>query len=356
MHPMITLRNIKRKAYVHLNDDSSALTTDEIIPWGEDAVLELEFFDADGTYGLKGSNGSYLGADGSLKSDSSDDSTHFIIEFQGGQVSFKSKANGKYLTSLGAQGLCKATKSGITDDERYQMENSYPQLSLLAKNGKYLSTKQGIELAAKSTAVSDLETFQFEPQGGSAFRMRSAKHFIGGSDAGVMEDTEDDDTAAATVFNVEWHGNQVALKASNGKYVSQEMNTYFKANGDSVAEESLFTFALVNRPRLALRGAYGFINTMGSGLLESNKSSAEVYNLQFADGLVSLQSSSGKYWKVGENGISAVGDAAEYFKIELYQNSKCALVTDSGAYLQCKQNGAFTATGSGINDDSLFEY
>ena len=125
MHPMITLNNVMRKAYVHLSDAGNSLTTDELIPWGHDAVLELEFLE-DGSYGIKGSNGKYLRADGALSADgAADKDTHFVIEFQGGQVSFKAKENGKYLTSLGAQGLCKATKSAIGKDEQYVMENSY---------------------------------------------------------------------------------------------------------------------------------------------------------------------------------------------------------------------------------------
>lgn len=354
MHPMVTLNNLKRKAYVHLSDDGSSLTTDEIIPWGADAVLGLEFFDSDGTYGIKGSNGKYLASTGMLK-DSADEDTHFVIEFHGGLVTFKSKVTSKYLTSLGAGGLCKATKAKITDDEKFRMENSYPQISLVSKNGKYVSTKQGIELAATATAVSDLETFQFEPQGGSAWKIRSAKYFIGGSDAGVKEDAHEEASEDEKTFNVEWHGNQIAIQASNGQYFSQAMNSYLKLSGE-VAEDSLFTFAIVNRPQLALRGAYGFVNTMGSGLLRASFSSAEDYHVEYKDGLVALSSSNGKFWKVGEDGISATSETPEFFKIELYQNSKCALVTESGKYMSAAQNGDFKANGTGPTAACLFEY
>ena len=160
MHPMITMRNVKRKTYVHLSGES--LTTDEEIPWGDDAVLEIQFFE-DGTYGLRACNGMFLGSNGGMSTDSDDPKNHFVIEFQGGEISFKSKDNGKYLTALGSSGLCKATKTKIGDDERFVMENSYPQFTLLSRNGMFLSTKQGTELAAtKKTAdgVSDLEIFQ----------------------------------------------------------------------------------------------------------------------------------------------------------------------------------------------------
>jgi hypothetical protein len=47
MHPQVCLRNIQRRAYVHL--DEGQLCTDELIPWGEDATITMHFFSDDGT-------------------------------------------------------------------------------------------------------------------------------------------------------------------------------------------------------------------------------------------------------------------------------------------------------------------
>ena len=88
------------------------------------------------------------------------ESCKFIIVFNGGKVSFKSKSTGKFLTALGARGTCKATKSAITKDELFHMEDSFPQLKFTSANGKKLSIKAGIELAATQAETTDTEIFQ----------------------------------------------------------------------------------------------------------------------------------------------------------------------------------------------------
>jgi fascin 1/2 len=358
MHPMVTVRNIKRKAYVHLSE--KALTTDEITPWGDDAVLSVIFFE-NGSYGLQACNGGYMSASGQLSEpDAPGPANQFTIEFQGGMVSFKSLTTQKYITSLGASGLCKATKATITDDERYQLENSYPQMILKANNGKLLSIKQGVEIAAsvpddKST---DLEMFQFEPVGDGVFRIKtSSDKYLCEESGGVHASTPASSPTDACKFSVEWYGNQIALKAPSGKYVGQEMNGYVKCNADSADDESksLFEFTLINRPRLALRGHFGFVGVMESGLLECNKSEFEIFNLETNNGLIAISNSKGQYFKVGENGINATGASPEYYSVELYQNSKLA-IKHNGAYFQSAQNGALTATGGSVDDMTLFEF
>jgi fascin 1/2 len=358
MHPMITVKNVKRKAYIHLSDDGGALTTDEVIPWGDDAVLSVVFFDAESTYGLQACNGGYMTASGALCMGEPTDDAHFILEFNGGVVSFKSRKTGKYVTSLGASGLCKATKGGVTNDERYQFENSYPQMTLRSNNGQLLSIRQGIEIAASiKTAATDAETFQFEPLGGSKFRIKcNTDKLLGACDGGVHASLPVTDESADTTFDVEFYGGAIALKASNGKYVSQQMNGYLKCSADdaSVEAKSLFEFTLVNRPRLVLRGEYGFIGTMATGLLECNKSQPQQFNLETKDGLIAI-SSEGKYFKVGEIGISCSSASPEYYQVELTQNSKLA-IKHNGSYFQSAQNGALTASGAALDTYTLFEY
>jgi len=41
MHPQINIKNVQRKAYMHLNDGGDAIHTDEVIPWGHDATITL---------------------------------------------------------------------------------------------------------------------------------------------------------------------------------------------------------------------------------------------------------------------------------------------------------------------------
>lgn len=356
MHPMVTIRNIKRGAYLHLDPKSQTVTGDELIPWGDDAVLSITFFDDKGAYGIQNCEGNFLASNGECKAQP-DESCMFILEFHGGVVSFKSAQTGKYLTCLGASGLAKATKAAVGQDEQFQLENSYPQITLRAANNLLVSTKQGIEIAASmGDSTTDQEIFQLEPLGGSTFNIKTnAEKYWTTNESGALiaESTTKD---AGSAFDVEFHGNQIAIKASNGKYMTQLMNKYCKANADSAEGNALFVFEIVNRPRLALRGEYGFVNTMPSGLLECNKSTAEIYALETVEGKVAIKNSAGQYWQITDTGVSAIGGAAEYYNIEFYQNSKCAIKSDAGAYFKSAQNGAFTANGGAVDKFTLFEY
>merc|ERR1712137_848058 len=94
---------------------------------GDDATITLSFFAADGTYGLVTSKGTFLSSTGNLvEAEAVDDSCKFVIVFEGGQVSFQAKKTGKFLTSLGKDGTLKATKTSITADEQFVMEDSFP--------------------------------------------------------------------------------------------------------------------------------------------------------------------------------------------------------------------------------------
>lgn len=361
MHPQINLRNVMRKAYVHMVKGS--FSTDEIVPWGDDATVTVQFFSEDGTYGLMASNGEYLSNTGALVAEP-DASTHFILEFQGGSVSFKAKTTSKYITALGAVGTLKASKAGITKDEQFVMEDSFPQISLKCKNGKLVSTKQGIELAATGTAVTDSEIFQIEPMGADdtasksgtwALKSSTPKYWV--LDGMAVQAANEDSSDASSTFTIEWRGAQIALKASNGKYVCQQLNSYLAAKGTEATEDNggLFTYEIVNRPRLVLRGEHGFVGTLPSGLLECNKSVPEVYSMSISDGACQISHHNGKFWKVGSNGVSCTGTAPETYHIELYDNSFLCLKSGD-KYFQGAQNGAFTLTGSKPDKSTFFEY
>lgn len=354
MHPQVNLRNVMRKAYVH--SDNGSFATDEIVPWGEDATITIHFNDEDGTYGLVAADGKYLTNTGAL--DENGDVAKFIIEFQGGQVSFKSKGTGKYVTALGAKGTLKASKAGITKDEQFVMEDSFPQITLKSKNGKYISTKQGVELAAMGTKVTNNEIFQVEPlddNGNWALKSSVPKYW--NLDGVSVQATETDSSAGTSSFAVEWRGAKIALKASNGKFVVQMMNSYLHAAEAEATEENggEFTFEIINRPRLVLRGEYGFVGTLPSGLLECNKSNPEIYTMAVNDGKVQVSHENGKFWKVGANGVSCTGGSAEDYAIELYDNSMlCLKMGDK--YFQGAQNGAFTLTGTKPDKSTHWEY
>jgi len=354
MHPQICLFNMNRKAYVHL--DNNQFTTDELVPWGDDATITMHFFDANGTYGLVAASGAYLSASGALK-ENPDESCEFIIVFNGGKVSFRSITNGKYLTALGAKGTCKATKSAITKDELFHMEDSFPQLKMTAVNGKKLSIKQGVELAASQSETTDLEIFQVEPVGNNKWTFKASNgKFWTLTDGAVHADSETCD-ADEQKFEIEWLGNKIAIKAPNGKYCVQMLNGYIHAKGSDASSDSktVYVYEIVNRPKLVLRGEYGFIGTLPSGLLECNKSVPEVYSMHITQGFCKISHANGKYWKVGPNGVSATGDSPEQYTMSLHEDSMMCLMHD-GKYFEGFQNGAFTLTGTKPGKSTLFEY
>jgi fascin 1/2 len=360
MHPMVTIQNVKRTKYLHLNDAGDSVTTDEVVPWGDDAVLSIEFNATNGTYQLHTSNGMILSSNGALTAEAVPESD-FILEFHGGVVSFKSKANGKYLTALGAQGLTKATKATVTKDEQFELQNSYPQINLQSFNKKFVSSRQGIELAATQAAAnSDSEIFQLMPLDNDKWNLVASNGDatpptrIVGMEANGSIHALSTEAGGETEFDVEFYGTSIALKAANGKYVTQLKNSYLKASGEEPTGESLFTFTLVNRPRLVLRGEHGFIQQLPSGLLECNKSSGEEFDLATGPAGVSI-GKNGKFWQVGDNGISVAGESEEYYNIELFKNSKM-VIKHGEKYFRGYQNGAFTATGAGVERETLFEY
>jgi fascin 1/2 len=358
MHPQVCLRNINRRAYVHLADGQ--LCTDELIPWGDDATITLHFFGEDGTYGLVSAEGSFLSASGALMA-APDESCKFIIVFNGGKVSFKSKSSGKFLTALGARGTCKATKSAITKDELFGMEDSFPQVKLTADNGKKISMKGGIEIAASTTDTTDMEIFQIEPCGAVGDDVWTVKGCSGkfwsvvdNAVQCVAEEVKGD----TEKFTIEWRGPNMALKSkANGKYLCQKLNGYIHAIGAEASAEAKteFCYEIVNRPKLVLRGEYGFVGTLPSGLLECNKSVPEVFSMHVSKGFCKISHANGKYWKVGENGISCSGGAAEEYTMSLHEESMMCLMYN-GKYFEGFQNGAFTCTGSKPGKSTFFEF
>jgi len=164
------------------------------------------------------------------------------------------------------------------------------------------------------------------------------------------------DAAGNNAFTVEFDGPNVMFRAANGNYLSTKMNKYIKADTATPDDSCVFTWTLVNRPRLILRGEFGFINTMPSGLLECNKSSPEVYNLTVTDGKAAISAQNGKFWKITETGVSATGDKAEDYSLKLFPNSRLAILSEKQQLFTCQQHGALTATGDRVSSASLFEY
>jgi fascin 1/2 len=375
MHPQVTMRNLKRKKYCHLDttdgpEQNMRITTDEIVPWGHDATITVLFQTVEdaagvkhGRYALQAPTGMYLSAGGMLVPEISDQSL-FIVEFNKSAdnevtTSFKSASNGKYLTGLGAAGLLKATKSTVTDDEKFVLEESWPQATFKSGlNGNLVSSKSGVELKSdwsRAKEPSDNEIFELRPNEANQWTIQSAslKHWAVDDSGAVMIESLAGAPTDANLFTIEWGEKDVSIKSvKNGKYVKTIMNKVLKANGDDAGSAEnpgcSFVMELINRPQLVLRGTYGFVHTLPSGLLECTSTTPEVYSVEPQDGKYAIYTPTAqgekKYWKVGQNGITASESEPEFYSLSLAPNSKLNLSFE-GKYFAGAQNGAFTASG-----------
>ena len=147
-----------RKCYAKLDDDE--IHIDDIIPWGSEAILCVEYLNQHQRYCIRSSNGLYFHRDGNLV-DKQTDSTLFTIELQKGYVTFKD-AHQNYLTAVGPLGMMTTRNTTAGKDEQFLLEESKLQISLVAPNGKLVSIKQGIDLSANQRESDQSSIFQLE--------------------------------------------------------------------------------------------------------------------------------------------------------------------------------------------------
>ena len=358
IHPQVNIRNVNRKTYMHLVEESREICCKETIPWGYDATIILEFHE--GKYALRASNTFYLQNSGEL-SESLTDNCLFFLVFSGSHLAFRD-TNGKYLTAVGASATVQTRKSAIGKDELFELIDSRPQIQLTASNGKYLSTREGIEVRAKQTEVTDKEIFQMEPanrtdfSGNVKWLFRSCNDKVWNCGSTITSDS--DGRTESCQFDIEWMGPMIALKASNGKYVSIKPNGQMAANSAEINDNCKFVFEFINRPILVLRGEYGFVGVKGSsGTLDCNRSLYDVFGVVGSSGTYQFKGGNGKYFKIeSDNTITLNGEAPTDFFLELRAPSRMIIVAPNGKFLRGQQNGMFTADGDSIASNTLWEY
>merc|ERR1712195_186755 len=123
-------------------------------------------------------------------------------------------------------------------------------------------------------------------------------------------------------------------------YVKQKMNKQFALAGTEVNEDTTFVMEIVNRPTLALRGKYGFVGLLDSGMAKCNSSGSTITG-----------------WKTAGDGTVTgnIAGSDEVYEIQLLKESKMA-ISYNGKFLCGKQTGEVEFTGDAINEATSWEY
>jgi len=358
LHPQVNVQSVHRKKYAHLSEAGDEIHVDELIPWGKDALITLEY--NEGKYAIKTCSDLYLESSGSLVSQT-DQTTLFTIEFISGHYSGLALKDhkGHYLTAVGANGLMKSRDKSAKQDRIFAFQDSHPQVFITAHNSKKCSIKQGVDVTANQEEVTDLEVFQVEfDKKDEKWRLRTSenKHWkmIPGQGSGIQANGNNSDPNG--LFMLEYlEDGQVAVKAANDKYITAKMNGALTATSDNVDKCERYMFTIMNRPILVLRCEWGFIGfkTPANPQLQCNKSIHDELHLEHTSGLSPhyyIKGCSGKYLSLDSCGnISADSSEPHPFILELVELSKFLIKAPNGSYLKGEQNGIVQATADRSN-------
>ena len=364
LHPQLNLYNVNRKRFAHLHEGNGKLQCDEVIPWGADALITLEYIK--GKYAFKSSDNRYLTKDGSLvKTDKPGENVNalFTLEIHSEGMAFKDN-DGKYLTAVAKEATLQTKNTKVSKDEMFILRDSHPQVCLTAKNGKKISSKQGVDLSAKQDEVTDCEIFQLEfHKKSSQWRFRSSSDILwsvapsGGVQVNKTSESPD------SLFAIEWYENgQVALKSTNGKYVTARPNGSLYATADSVSENEKYHMTIVNRPTLVLRCDHGFVGFKcpNNPRIECNKANHDTITLEHDNGKNGeyyLTGHNGKYWDLNtESMLDAVSEEPKAFRLQFEGQSRFAIKAPNGCFIKAEQNGIMCAKVIDVTEATLWEY
>ncbi|NXJ72278.1 FSCN2 protein, partial [Rostratula benghalensis] len=347
MHPQANLLSVSRRRYAHLSPQEDEIATDSNLPWGVDALITLCFQDK--KYSLRTADERYLRCDGTLVPEPGD-RTGYTLEFKAGKLAFKD-CDGKYLAPTGPTGTLKSGRSSKPGkDELFDLEESHPQVVFRAANGRYVSIRQG--KGSLPTPQGPWE-HPWDPRRGREVGGRPYNNSRGGGSSRRAVQG-----AANTMFDIEWRGRRVALRASNGRYVCTKKNGQLAAVSEAVGEDEEFTLKLINRPMLVLRGEHGFVcYHRGSNLLDSNRSVYDVFHISFSDGAYQIRGQGGKFWYVASSGsVCSDGDLSEDFFFEFRERGRVAIKAKNGRYLRGDPAGTLRADSESVLRATLWEY
>ncbi|XP_026772876.1 fascin-2a [Pangasianodon hypophthalmus] len=356
LHPQVNLLSVARKRYAHLSDSKSEISFDSDIPWGVDSLITLVF--KEGKYSVKTCDNRFLTSNGKLVNDYGPE-TAFTLDLRSDKLAFKDN-EGKYLTPMGPAGTLKSgrcTKPG--KDELFDLEESHPQVVLQAANKRYLSIRQGVSISANQDEETDQETFQMEIDQKTKkcmFRTNSGNYWTLVIHAGIH--TTATEIEPNTMFDIEWLGGRVALKANNGKYVCNRKNGQLAAVSDTVGSDEQFLLKLINRPILILRGVNGFVcHHKSSNTLNVNRSVYDIFSLLYSDGAYHIKCGSGKFWYVTSSDlVCADGEEPENFFLEFVEHGQMAIKSKNSKYLRADQGGTLKCDVTTMDSCCLWEY
>ncbi|XP_012308163.2 fascin-2 isoform X1 [Aotus nancymaae] len=381
IHPQAHLLSVSRRRYVHLCLREDEMAADGDVPWGVDALLTLIFQSRQ--YCLKTCDSRYLRSDGRLVWEP-ESRARYTLEFKAGKLAFKD-CDGRYLAPAGPAGTLKAgrnTRPG--KDELFDLEESHPQVVMVAANHRYVSVRQGVNVSANQDEELDHETFlmQIDQETKKCTFYSSTGGYWTLVTHGGIEATATE-VSADTMFELEWRGRRVALKASNGRYVCMKKNGQLAAISDFVGEgpprpawtgkvtggaaqqtlsppgkDEEFILKLINRPILVLRGLDGFVcHRRGSNQLDTNRSVYDVFHLSFSDGAYQIQGRGGGFWYTGSHGsVCSDGERPEDFLFEFRERGRLAIRARSGKYLRGGASGLLRADADAPAGPALWEY
>ncbi|KPP70232.1 fascin-like [Scleropages formosus] len=353
MHPQVNIFSLTRKRYAHLSTKVDEIAIDRDVPWGVDSLITLVFQDQ--KYHLQTSDNRFLKSDGSL-TQKPEKVTGYTLEFRSGKVAFRD-CEGKYLAPSGPSGTMKSGKSSkVGKDELFVLEQSHPQVVLTAGNERNVSTRQGgsADLHMMSNAVqgSTQPVLGLPPITGMDLSANQDEE--GDQETFQMEISKDTKKCAFRTCT----GKYWTLTANGGLQCTASTNIAVNAMGSWAGDTEEFLMKLINRPLIVLRGEHGFIGCRRvTGTLDCNRSSYDVFQLDFNNGAYSLRDSTGKYWIVGsESTVTSSSDTPVDFLLEFCDYNKVAIKSTEGKYLKGDHAGVLKANADTIDSSTMWEY
>ncbi|XP_048411258.1 fascin-2b [Stegostoma tigrinum] len=355
-HPQANLLSVSRKRYAHLSAQEGELSADSDIPWGVDALITLIYQEK--KYSIQTCDNRFLRNDGKLIK-KRDHGTGYTLELKAGKIAFKDH-EGKYLSAIGPTGTLRSGRNSKPGkDDLFDLEQSHPQVVLQASNGRLVSIRQGINISANQDEETDQETFQMEinKETKKCILRAHTGHFWTLVNHGGIQCTASE-IDANCMFEIEWRGRRIAIKANNGKYIRTKKNGHLASVSDSVGEDEEFTLKLINRPILVLRGDHGFVcHHKSSSTLDANRSVYDVFQLMFENGAYHIKGSDGKFWYISSTGTICTDSVIpEDFYLEFRDQGRLAIKGKNKKYLQGNQAGTLRADADEVDSLTLWEY